>query len=75
MDYSKESKGYWLLDEGTKNIIVWRDIIFNETDFGHIKQTKDTYLFEVSESSSEEPENDTPQDEEERSQQPRRPER
>lgn len=75
MDYSKESKGYRLLDEGTKNIIVRRDIIFNETDFGHIKQTKDTYLFEVSESSSEEPENDTPQDEEERSQQPRRPER
>ncbi len=33
--YSKESKGYRLLDETQKKIYIRRDVIFNEKDFGH----------------------------------------
>ena len=32
--YSKESKGYQIFDEKTREIITRRDIIFNEMEFG-----------------------------------------
>ena len=33
--YSTQSKGYRLLDEKTSNVVIRRDVIFNERDFGH----------------------------------------
>ena len=33
--YSKKSKGYRLFNEDTRKIVTRRDVIFNETDFGH----------------------------------------
>ena len=33
--YNTQSKGYRLLDEKTSNVVIRRDIIFNERDFGH----------------------------------------
>lgn len=33
--YSIQSKGYRLLDEKTKNVMIHRDVTFNEADFGH----------------------------------------
>ena len=32
--YSIQSKGYRLLDEKTRNVVVRHDVVFNETDFG-----------------------------------------
>ena len=32
--YSIQSKGYRLLDEKTRNVLVRRDVVFNETNFG-----------------------------------------
>ena len=40
--YSKESKGYRLLDEGSMKVIVRRDVIFNEADFGCSASTEST---------------------------------
>ena len=31
--YSKETKGYRLLDENTSKVIIRRNVTFNETDF------------------------------------------
>ena len=36
--YSIQSKGYCLLDEEKGKVYIRRDVIFNEQDFGHIKQ-------------------------------------
>lgn len=33
--YSIQSKGYRLLDEKTSKVVIRRDVIFNEIDFGH----------------------------------------
>ena len=33
--YSKESKGYRLMDDKTSKVCVSRDVTFNETEFGH----------------------------------------
>ena len=33
--YSIQSKGYRLLDEKTSVVVICRDVIFNEADFGH----------------------------------------
>ncbi len=32
--YSKVSKGYRLINENTKKVVIRHDVIFNETDFG-----------------------------------------
>lgn len=37
MGYSTQSKGYKLLDEKTSTVIICRDVIFNEKDFGDNK--------------------------------------
>ena len=33
--YSTQSKGYRLLDENTSKVVIRRDVVFNEADFGH----------------------------------------
>ena len=38
--YSKETKGYRLLDEKTSKVIIRRDVRFNETDFGYTEAVK-----------------------------------
>ena len=35
MGYSTQLKGYRLLDEKNSNVVIRRDVIFNERDFGH----------------------------------------
>ena len=40
LGYSKESKGYRLLDERTRKIVTRRDVIFNEADFGVRAETE-----------------------------------
>ena len=42
--YSLQTKVYRLIDEGTLEITIYRDVIFNESDFQH-----DTTAVEVSE--------------------------
>ena len=36
--YSKASKGYRLINEKTKKVVVRRDVLFNETDFGCVSR-------------------------------------
>ena len=45
--YSIKSKGYRLLDEKTNNIVVRRDVVFNETDFLHKTESKHNKVVEV----------------------------
>ena len=33
--YSTQSKGYRLLNENTSTVVIRRDVIINEMDFGH----------------------------------------
>ena len=50
--YSIRSKGYRLFDEKSQKVVIRRDVIFNETDFGHeVKrdvEPKDTVDVEIS---------------------------
>ena len=52
--YSIQSKGYRLLDEKTRNVLVRRDVVFNETDFGqpHPEARKESLVVEMDEGSS-----------------------
>ena len=52
--YCKESKGYRLLDETTSQVVIRRDVIFNEADFGLREVTKSKYTVEVNTNSNEE---------------------
>ena len=45
--YSKNSKGYRLLDEKTQKVIVRRDVTFNETDFGYSSTNLNTEAKEI----------------------------
>ena len=45
--YSKESKGYRLLDEKTSKVIIRRDVRFNETDFGYTEAVKSKETVEI----------------------------
>ena len=49
--YSIQSKGYRLLDEKTRNVLVRRDVVFNETDFGqpHPEARKESLVVEMDE--------------------------
>ena len=38
--YDLNSKGYRLLDEGTKHVYIRQDVLFNEQDFGHGMEAK-----------------------------------
>ena len=51
--YSIQSKGY-RLDEKTCNVLVRRDVVFNETDFGqpHPEARKESLVVEMNEGSS-----------------------
>ena len=49
--YSRHPKGYRLLNESTGKVIIQRDVIFNETDFGKtnavdVVMSKDTAVIE-----------------------------
>ena len=52
--YSIQSKGYRLLDEKTRNVLVRCDVVFNETDFGqpHPEARKDSLVVEMDEGPS-----------------------
>ena len=39
--YSKNPKGYKLIDLSTEKVVTRRDVVFNETDFRFFKQTND----------------------------------
>ena len=45
--YSRNSKGYRLLDEKTQKVIVRRDVTFNETDFGYSSTNLNTEAKEI----------------------------
>ena len=47
VSYSRNSKGYWLLDEKTQKVVVRRDISFNETDFGYSSTNPNTEAKEI----------------------------
>ena len=47
LSYSRNSKGYWLLDEKTQKVVVRRDISFNETDFGYSSTNPNTEAKEI----------------------------
>lgn len=40
MGYANNAKGYRLLDEGKRRILIRRDVIFNESDFGWKQEVK-----------------------------------
>lgn len=54
--YSIRSKGYRLFDERSQKVVIRRDVIFNETDFGQTTDTEvkptDTVDVDVSEETS-----------------------
>ena len=45
--YCKKSKGYRLLDETTSQVVIRRDVIFNEAAFGLREVTRSKYTVEV----------------------------
>ena len=51
--YSKAQKGYRLIDEKTRRVVVRRDVIFNETDFGAGTNGVSTKMKEVLEVDAE----------------------
>lgn len=52
--YSVKSKGYRLLDENTSKVFICRDVIFNETNFGQLKEAgNDSVEMKVSSDDSE----------------------
>ena len=48
--YSIHSKGYRLFDEKSQKVVIRRDVVFNETDFGHpvTREVKDTVDVDIS---------------------------
>ena len=40
VDYSLAPKGYRLYDENKRKVFIRRDVIFNETDFGHTNRVQ-----------------------------------
>ena len=72
--YSREHKGYRLINEQTKKVIIRRDVVFNETDFGNtIGDGGDLTIIDIDTSSDEEVEQPVQLDQEEVERQ--RPER
>ena len=72
--YSREHKGYRLINEQTKKVIIRRDVAFNETDFGNtIGDGGDLTIIDIDTSSDEEVEQPVQLDQEEVERQ--RPER
>ena len=61
--YGQESKGYRLLNDGSKKAIIRRDVIFNETDFGVSSESAD--VFDTVEASSHQGDDDMPATEKE----------
>lgn len=65
--YCTQSKGYRLLEEGTKKVVIRRDVVFNESQLGERAQSsQDTESVEVLEvaSSNQQQTSDNEQEEE-----------
>ena len=76
--YSKEFKGYRLLDENTSRVFIRRDVVFKETDFGHkaeeVVKPRDTVEVDTTPDEANRPEAESQQpDQQRRSERQRRP--
>ena len=70
--YSKNPKGYWLIDLSTNKVVTRRDVVFNETDFRFFKQMNDECV-SISHESSNESDNETAESDSQASKSSQRP--